>query len=102
MTGVQTCALPISDLNKDGLSDLVVAENAPGHSRVYVFLQRQGKPLAAGVQDADQAWDIGDACGSYSLAVADLNADGFPDLVLTSSHGADPGVVRGFLNDGKY
>lgn len=88
-----TCgALLTGDVNGDALCDLVVAE--AGTRRVLLFLQKAGKPFAATDMEADQVLDAG---GTNSRCLlADLNADGLPDLVLCDENG----TIRGFLNQG--
>ena len=68
--------LVVADLNADGLDDLVVAE--AGADRVFVFLQKKGRPIGMSAKDADQVLTVGN---NHALTLANLNRDGLPDLV---------------------
>jgi hypothetical protein len=69
-------SLVLSDLNGDGHLDVVVGDNAG----VNVLLQNPGSPgtfAAASYYAAPY--------GAFQVAVADVNDDGFPDIVTTNS-----------------
>lgn len=83
-------SVDIADVNKDGLADLIVAE--AGDTKVHIFLQKKDKPFAATLKEADETINVG---GNHRLVVADLNGDGYPDLLHD-----DAATIRVFLNQG--
>lgn len=92
------CHIATSDLNNDGLDDLVMGESAYPVAKIYIFYQKKGKPFAKNIQEADQVLDIKDIW-IYRLQVADINGDGLPDIITTTPRGSNPGVIRCFLNN---
>jgi hypothetical protein len=66
------------DLNGDGLPDLVIASSATG--RVYVALQRPHERFGHGSWD----YQFQVSPGISSIALADLNGNGLPDIVITN------------------
>jgi hypothetical protein len=91
-TSETSANVTIADLNGDGSPDLVLAKGRhwPLVDRV-LFNDGHGHfPIAH---------DLGTASDrSYSAPVADLNGDGFPDVII-SNDAPDPKLV--YLNDGK-
>ncbi|MGH8270920.1 MAG: beta strand repeat-containing protein [Gammaproteobacteria bacterium] len=89
-TGHDTYSLATADVNGDGRPDLIAA-NADADN-VSVLLNQ----TAPGAMTASFAVHVDFAAGgnSYSIAVADVNGDGRPDLVATDG---TPGVSV-FLN----
>jgi VCBS repeat protein/FG-GAP repeat protein len=97
--GAQQQAVRIADVNGDGLPDIVVANLGPGASGsgsagVSVLLQDAAHPgsFLAPVTYATQA-------GAVDVAVADLNGDGKPDLVVANLRPAPTGSVSVLLQD---
>jgi hypothetical protein len=95
-------AIQLVDVNGDGVLDIVTSS---------VLLSGVGGPGLGSVAGNEVCVLLGDGTGHfgpgrtyrgdismYSLAVADLNGDGFPDLV-TANQGSNTATV--FLNDGK-
>jgi hypothetical protein len=84
--GGQPNDVEIADLNGDGLPDLIVADN---FGKVTYLLQN---PASHGTFQAAVSLPItnaaitaeGLAVRAISVAVGDLNGDGFPDLAVTS------------------
>jgi hypothetical protein len=91
---VQNCpyALAAVDLNGDGRTDLVTASPGPyltedgGGGELDIFLSSHGSLSLWGSLDTP--------AGASGLATPDLNRDGFPDLVATTTaYDPDSGVV---------
>ena len=90
------------DVNGDGYDDVLVAaefdgaqqsvQDAPG--RVTIFSGRDGSVLWT-----QAGFSSGDGLGSGAGQVADLNADGVPDVVVAAS-GADGGNGRAYVFSG--
>jgi hypothetical protein len=84
----------VGDLNRDGLPDLVVAAGAGGGPRVAVFDGRsiRGRSDAPSTLVPDFfAFEPGLRNGVY-VAVADLNGDGFGELIVGAGPGGAPRV----------
>ncbi len=78
------------DINGDGLPDLAVSAGVGGGSRVRVFLNNGAGfvPLAdfLGIEDANFR-------GGSRVALADVNNDGFADLLVAAGPGGGPRVA---------
>jgi hypothetical protein len=91
-TGVTTGFVAVGDFNRDGILDLVVANNGD-----YPTGQGGGVAVLLGKGDGTFQAPVNYAAGSYpsSVAVADLNGDGNPDLVVTNFYSKDLSVLLG-------
>lgn len=85
-TGTGPQHVAVVDVNGDGRPDLLTANSGPGNASVR---------LASGVPGsfATTKTDYAAGAGSMSVAVADVNADGRPDLITANSN-ADQVSVR--------
>ncbi|MGA7633171.1 MAG: FG-GAP-like repeat-containing protein [Terriglobales bacterium] len=98
-----TCpmSIAIGDVNGDGYTDLVVANmyNDSGlEGEVSVFLGN-----GTGTFGPPVNYDSGGS-GAQSVAIADVNGDGYPDLIVANQSGSGDsgdGVVGVLLNDGQ-
>ena len=93
-------ALASADINRDGLVDLIVA-GAQGQPTQVFFQNSQGQFIPSGQPDLIVDSNFEDV----DLVVADLNADGSPDLLIASGGNAYPDgddhyALRLYLNDG--
>ena len=69
----------VEDLDGDGRPELVVAETDIAESRVAVLWNRGGKGADWRKQELPQSFRYGSL---HAMAVADLNGDGRPDIVV--------------------
>jgi hypothetical protein len=97
--GAHPQAIRIADVNGDGLADIVVANLGPGSdgigsAGVSVLLQDAAHPgtFLPPVTYATQAQAV-------DVAVADLNGDGKPDLVVANLGPAPTGSITVLLQD---
>ena len=98
----------VADLNGDGYPDIIIAddgydfENSVAIGKVYIFLGKSNGTFSA---MPDVTVDIGDETvdalpytypGPNSVAIADLNGDGIPDMAV----GTDEGTVYTLIGNG--
>jgi hypothetical protein len=79
-------SLAVGDVNGDGFADIVVGAGPGGGPHVRVLSGRDVTPLADFF-----AFDPG-FTGGVSLAVGDVNGDGFADIVVGAGPGGGPHV----------
>ena len=82
-TGGAASAALLADLNGDGRSDLLVADSVLANARALLLLQSATAP---GNFAAPLTLPVGAGRGSEDVAVADLNGDGRPDIVLAAGN----------------
>ncbi len=92
-TGGMPVSLTIADLNGDGRPDLAVA-NGPVFPE---YLGIVSVLLGNGDGTFGAPTDVGSRCWPYSVAIADLNGDGRPDLAVPSE---EPGTVIVLFGNG--
>lgn len=86
-------AVLLADMNADGRLDIVTTNNA--NSAVEVLLGQVGGTFAAYT-----AYATGPASYPQGVAVADVNADGRPDIVTANTDGNTIGVLLGQASGG--
>jgi len=96
-------SIAVGDLNQDGHPDLVIALNS---GRVVVLLGNGDGTFQPAI-NFGSAFTPGTAPGGYvAVAVADLNGDGYPDVLITNnlyvvpSTGIGYGLLTVLLNQG--
>jgi hypothetical protein len=88
----QPVALATADLNKDGLPDIVVANE--GDNQVRVLINQGGGIMAT--QSGQNPLNVG-GTQPRSLAIGDINQDGLPDIAVAEMgpvSGSNPPVYR--------
>jgi hypothetical protein len=101
MLSTEGPALTVADFNHDSLDDVFIGSSRQGESAV--FLQQKSGKFLKTVQpglDADSNFEAVASC------VADVNKDGFPDLILANGGNEFYGMdehqkPRIYLNDGR-
>lgn len=89
-TGTFPCSLAVADVNTDGYLDIIVANQ--GTNTMGVFLNRGNGTFAAQI-----TYSTGGSSTPNSVAAADVNGDGYIDIILANPSGQNVGV---FLNRG--
>ena len=72
----------VADVNRDGLNDLIICRSAS--QEIDILLNHDGQIRAGSAKDADQKLPTP---RPQSIALADLNADGWTDLVVRGKGG---------------
>ncbi|SFJ26696.1 FG-GAP-like repeat-containing protein [Planctomicrobium piriforme] len=94
-----------SDLDNDGLSDLVfikTAGTASGLLEVHVIDGRPGEPFHFDELMASLALPLSAAGSEYHFSLTDLTADGVLDLVVTQSSSAGTGTAQVHVFSGVF
>lgn len=87
-------ALAVADVNGDGRPDVIISNGQDSTSGVRVLLNNGDGTLAP---DVAYASDSTASMGPVSVTVADLNADGHPDIIAAN---ANSGTVSVLFNKG--
>ncbi|MCD8534259.1 MAG: VCBS repeat-containing protein [Verrucomicrobia bacterium] len=82
LNGVYSRGAVMADVNADGWRDILITTVGSG---TRLFLNQSGK----GFVEATDSWGIRSAFGSSTLALADFNRDGFPDLYIANNRAND-------------
>ncbi|WP_171475859.1 beta strand repeat-containing protein [Frigoriglobus tundricola] len=90
-TDMAPSSVAVADLNGDGLPDLIVANFTSG--TVSVFVNTTAPGFDTSTFAAEQTFAV--ASSPSSVAVADVNGDGRPDLVVTHEGNSTVSVLLG-------
>ena len=90
-TGADPHSVAIGDLDRDGKSDLVVANNSAGTVSVFRNTSASGS-IDASSFVAKVDFSIG--TNPKSVAIGDLDGDGKPDLAVVNGNGITVSVLR--------
>jgi len=86
-------SLAIADIDQDGMQDIICT------------VQRESSGILVWLNRGKQKWERGPSpveSGYYEgVAVADLNADGFPDIAAANATADDQGGIQVWFGDGK-
>jgi FG-GAP-like repeat len=80
-------ALVLTNMNDDVAPDIVTVNSSGSVSVLLSAVLATTPPISIGVFDPDSPRDYAVAAGSDRVAVANINNDGRPDLITTSSSG---------------
>src|SRR5581483_11561510 len=80
----------VADVNHDGVSDIITAPGPTGGPHIRVFSGVDGRPLSGPV-GSFLAYDSR-FTGGVTVAAADVNNDGFADIITGADAGAAPHV----------
>ena len=86
------------DWDKNGLPDLLVGEGSYSANSIHLFLNQGGPGRPMFNEDKRQGLALGGGREQLSPAVADINGDGNPDILVADRGGR----VAVHLNDGKW
>jgi hypothetical protein len=93
----------VPDLNGDGYADVMIgADTAAGNAGQTLIYWGAAAPLAASADLTLTGEHAGDGYGYYIAPIGDVNADGYPDLSVTSftSAAAGPNSGRTYVHLG--
>lgn len=98
--GYDVNSIAVADVDGDGKSDLILANQCSGsgsctHSGVSVLLGN-----GDGTFGSPTSYTLGGSTTAFSIAAADLNHDGKPDLLVAVSANSGAGTVTVMLNHG--
>ena len=86
------------DWDKNNLPDLLVGEGSYSANNIHLFLNQGGAGRPMFNEDKRQALALGEGREQLSPAIADLNGDGQPDILVADRGGR----IALHLNDGKW
>ena len=86
------------DWDKNGLPDLLVGEGSYSANNIHLFLNQGGAGRPVFNEAKRQALALGEGREQLSPAIADLNGDGQPDILVADRGGR----IAVHLNDGKW
>ncbi len=100
--GYYTSGVALTDLNGDGLSDLVLSNGNDMSPQPVVVFHHTGNPTNP--YDNWPDWYSGDLGYHGGLAVGDIDGNGYPDVAVAVAFGLDRrpsgGVVQVYFNHG--
>ncbi len=95
--GLHPVSVAIADLDGDGRRDIVVANDSGGTLAVLLNLSSPG---ALTSNSFAAKFDVATGGNAFGFAVADLNGDGRPDLVVPNKANATVGIFQNLSTPG--
>jgi hypothetical protein len=89
--GSQPFALAIGDFNNDTRLDVAVANNFANN--IGICLGYDSQPYASAI-----TYSTGDRSQPHSIAISDLNNDGYSDIVIANYGTGNVGILLGYGN----